>query len=83
MFVEGVCDLQPADEGSRGYVLVTIVYQGYLALKVIDVVLQTLHGSYLDREEVVDVPLQFSLRSKLVKECTSHVMEVLELVPRK
>ena len=47
MSVEGVCDLQPAEDGGRGYVI-TIVYHCLLALKVIDVVLQTLLGSHLN-----------------------------------
>jgi len=52
-------DLQPTDESGSGYVLIAAVYQGHLALKVIDVVLQTLPGFHLDREEIV-VPLKFS-----------------------
>ena len=39
MFAEGVCDLQHADEGGSGYVFVTVVYQGHLTLKVVDIVL--------------------------------------------
>ena len=46
----------------------TVVYQGHLALKVINVVLQTLSSFHLDCEEVVVVPLDFPLRSKLVVE---------------
>ena len=39
MFVEGVDDLQPNDEDGSGYILVTIVYQGHLTLKIVDVIL--------------------------------------------
>jgi len=65
MFEEENGDLQPTDEG-RGYILVAVVYQGHLTLKIDNVVLQTLPNFYLDREKVVDVPLKFSSRSKLV-----------------
>ena len=50
MFVEGVGDLQPTNEGGSGYVLITVVYLGHLALEVIYVVLQTLFRFHLDRE---------------------------------
>ena len=66
----------------HGYVLVTVIYQGHLALEVVDVALQTLPGFHLDREELVTVPLKFPPRSKLVEKCISHVMKVPELVPR-
>ena len=64
--------MQPADEGGCDYVLITIVYYGHLALKVVDVVLQTLPEFHLDREEVVVVPLEFSPRSKLVEKCVGQ-----------
>ena len=76
MFVEGVCDLPPVDEDDNNCVLVTIVYHDHLTLKVVDVVLQTLHGFHLDCEEVI-VSLEFSSRSKLVIECVGHVMKAL------
>ena len=37
MFVEEVGDLQPIDEGGSGNILVTVVHQGCLVLKVVDV----------------------------------------------
>ena len=37
MFVKGIGDLQPANEGDGGYVLVTIVYQGHLTLKIVNI----------------------------------------------
>ena len=73
MFVEGVGDLQPTDEGGNGYVLITVVYQGHLTLKVVDVILQALPEFHLDLEEIVVVPLEFSSRSKT--SCSSHIMK--------
>ena len=77
MFEEENGDLQPTDEG-RGYILVAVVYQGHLTLKIDKVVLQTLPNFYLDREKVVDVPLKFSSRSKLVVIRVGYFMEILE-----
>ena len=45
-------------------ILVTVIYQGHLTLKIINIVLQALPGFYFGCEEVVVVPLKFSLRSK-------------------
>ena len=59
IFVEGVVDLQPIDKGDNGYILIAVVYQGHLALKVINVALQTPPSFHLDRGEVVVVPLDF------------------------
>ena len=78
MFVEGVCDLQPIDEYGSGYVLVIVIYQGHLALKLFDVVLQTLPRFHLYHKEVVVVPMKFPLRSKLVVEYVGRIMEVPE-----
>jgi len=69
--------LQPTNEGGGSYILATVVYQGHLALEVVDVVLQALPGLHLNREEMVTVPLKFSPRSKLVVECVGHVMKLL------
>jgi len=82
MFVEGVGDLQPTDEGGNDYILIAVVHQGQLALEIINVALQTLPSFHVDREEVVDVPLKFSPRSKLVVECVGYFMEAPERVPR-
>ena len=82
MFVEGVGDLQPIDEGDTGYVLVAVVHQGHLVLEVINVALQTLLSFHLYREEVVAIPLKFPPRSKLVV-CIRYLMEVSERFPRK
>jgi len=78
MFIEGVGNLKPTDEGSDGYVLVAVVYQRPLTLKVGNVVLQTVPSFRLDCEEVVDVPLEFPSRRKLVVECVSYFMKVPE-----
>ena len=59
MFVEGTGDLQPTDEGGYDYVFIAAVYQGHLALEVINVVLQTLPSFQLYNKEVVVVPLEF------------------------
>ena len=48
MFVEGIGNLQPINEGNGGYVLVAIVYQGHLTLEVGNIVLQTLPNFHLD-----------------------------------
>ena len=47
-----------------------------------NVALQTLLSFHLYCEEVIDVPLNFPPRSKLIVECVSYLMEVLERVPR-
>ena len=78
MFVEGVSDLQPTNEGGSGYVLVRVVYQGHLTLKVVDIILQALFGFHLGRKDMVVVPPKLPPKSKLVVECVSHVMKILE-----
>ena len=51
MFVEGIGDLQPVDEGGGGdYVLIAVVYQGHLSLKIVNIVLQALPSFHLDCE---------------------------------
>ena len=82
MFVEVIGDLQPIDEGSSGYALVVVVYQGHLTLKVVNIVFQTLPTFHLDYEKVIVVPLEFSLRSKLVVKCISYFMKIPERIPR-
>ena len=54
------------------------LYTRHLALKIIDVVLQTIPEFHLNREEMVVVPLEFLPRSKLVVEFTGHVVKVSE-----
>ena len=63
MFVKRVGDLQPTDDGNNVYVLITVVYQGHLALKIVDIVLQTLPQFYLDCKKMIIVSLKFPLRS--------------------
>ena len=63
MFVEGIGNLQPTDEGDGGYILIAVVYQDHLTLEIVDVVLQALPNFHLNCEEVVVVPLEFSLKS--------------------
>ena len=83
MLVEGIGDLQPADKGGGGHLLVAVIYQGHLTLKIINIILQALFGFHLNCEEVVVFPLEFPPRSKLVKKCLSHLMKILERIPRK
>ena len=61
MFVEGIDDLQPIDEGGGGYILVAVVYQSHLTLEIVNIVHQAFSGFRLDCEEVVVVSLN-SLR---------------------
>ena len=82
MFAEGVGDLQPTDEGGSGYVLIAIVHEIHLALKVINIALQTLSNFHLDCEEVVVVPLEFSSRNKLIVECVGYFMKVSGRFPQ-
>jgi len=42
IFVERIGESQPADEGSGGYALVAVVYQGDLTMKIVNIVLQAL-----------------------------------------
>jgi len=42
---------------SRSQVVIAVMDQGYLALKITDVVLEILHGLHLDSEEVIVVLL--------------------------
>ena len=74
--------MQPTDEGSSGYVLIAIVHQIHLALKVINVALQTLPSFHIDCEEVVVVPLEFSSRNKLIVECVGYFMKVSGIFPQ-
>ena len=70
MLVERVGDLQPTDECSGGYVFIVIVHQSHLTLEIVDVALQALPWFHSDREEIVVVPLELSLRSELIVKVT-------------
>ena len=78
MFVKRIGNLQPADEGSGNYVLVAVVYQAYLTMKIVNVVLQALPSFHLYCEDVGAVPLEFSARSKLVVKRISYFMKIPE-----
>ena len=80
MFVEGVGDLQPTDEGGSGYILIAVVHQDHLALEVINVAFQSIPSFHLDREEVVDVSLEFPPRIKVVVERVDYFMKVSKRV---
>ena len=51
LFIEGVCDLQPTNE--RGHVVIAVIHQNHLALKITDIVFETLFKIHLECEEVV------------------------------
>jgi len=55
------------DEGGGGHIFIAIVYQGHLTLKIVSIILQALLGFHLYCKGVVVAPLEFPLRSKLVK----------------
>ena len=80
MFVEGIGDLQPLMKTAT--TTFSLLYQGHLTLKVVNIVFQTLPSFHLDYEEVIVVPLEFSLRSKLVVKCTCYFMKISERIPR-
>jgi len=83
MLVEQVDDLQPTDEYSGGYVFIAIVYQSHLAMKIIDVVLQALPWFHPNLEEMIVVPLELSLKSELIVECVSYIIETPKRVLQK
>ena len=80
MFVKGIGDLQPADEGGGGHVLVAVIYQGHPTLKIINIVLQALPDFHFYCKEVVVVSLEFPPRSKLIKNCLGHLTEIPERI---
>ena len=55
IFIEGDGNLQSTDEEVNDYVLITVVYQGHLALKVVDIALQALLRFHFNYEEMVVV----------------------------
>jgi len=72
--------LHPTDEGSGGYILITFVFQGHLTLKIVNIVLQDIPSFHLHCEEVVAVPLEFSLRSKMIVKRIDYFMEISERI---
>ena len=59
------------------YVVPAVIHQGYLALKISDLVFEAIFGFPLDCEEVV-VLLELPSGSILVIESLLHLFEVLE-----
>jgi len=60
------------------YVVPAVIHQGYLALKISDLVFEAIFGFPLDCEEVVVVLLELPSGSILVIESLLHLFEVLE-----
>ena len=48
MLVEEVGDLQPTNECRGSHINIAVIDQVYLALKITDIVFETLHGLHLD-----------------------------------
>ena len=80
MLVERVGDLQPTDECSNGYVFITTIYQSYLALEIVNVVLLAFPCFYPNREEMVAILLELSLRTELIVENVNYIIETLKRV---
>ena len=78
VFIEGIGDLQPADEGDGDHILVAVAYQGHLTLKIFNIIFQALPDFHLNCEEAVVVPLEFPLGSNLVKKSFGHLLEISE-----
>jgi len=78
VLIEGEGDLQPTDECYGSHVIVAVTHQGHLALKITDIVLESLSRLHLDYEEVIIVFLQLSSGSVLVVEGLLHLFKALE-----
>jgi len=76
MFVQGVRDLQPADECECMDILTAVGYLDQLALEVADVRFEAVALPHLDDENMV-VPFSFPARYVLGEECFRH-LEVAE-----
>ena len=68
VLVQGVSDLQPADECECRYLLIIVRDFGQLALKEVDIGLEAIPRLHLDREEVMAAPLGFLVRGVLYDE---------------
>ena len=78
MFVQGVTDLQLADECECRDVLTTVVDLGQLALKVTDARFEVVALPHLDGEKMVVVPLSLLARCVLVEEFFEYVLKVVD-----
>ena len=61
---------------ASSYVFITIVYQSHLILKIVDLTLQALPWFHPNYEEMVATPLELSLRSELIVEGVSYIIEL-------
>ena len=75
MFV-GVGDLHPTDEHGGSYVIVPVIYESHLALKITDILFETLPNFHLDGKEETDVLSQLLSGSVLVIESLLHHPEI-------
>ena len=73
VFVE-VRDLQPTNERSGSYIVIAVIHQGHSALKITDVMFETLSELHLDRE-VINVLFELSSGSELVIKTLLHFFE--------
>jgi len=78
MFIEGVRDLQPADECEGGYVLTTVRDLGQLALEVTHVRFEVAALPHLDSKKVVVVLLSLPTRCVLGKERFAYLLKIIE-----
>ena len=82
MIVQGLRDLQPADERECRDVLIAIGDHGQLALKVANVRFKVVTLSYLDSEKVAVVSLSLPAKCVLGKEHFRHLIESVERMQR-
>ena len=82
VFVQGVRDLQPADEHDCGDVLITVEDLGQLALKVANIRFKDVALPHVDGEKVVVVLLSLPARCVLGKKHFGHLLKVVERMRR-
>jgi len=82
MLVEGVSDLQPTDEHSGSHIVVGVIHQGYLALKITDIVFEAPSSLHLDCEKVVTILLELPSKRIIVIESMLHLFESPERLSR-
>ena len=78
VLVQGVRDLQLADECKCKYILTAVGNFGQLDLEVANIRLEVVTMSHLDREEVMIVLFGFSVGGVLGEKYFSYLLEVVE-----
>ena len=78
VLVQGLRDLQSADERGCGYILSIVGNFGKLDLKVVNVGLKAIVLPHFDGEDVVIVLLSFLTGSVLSEECLGYLLEAVE-----